>query len=319
MTQAFKYSFDNKRYHTYNYYLKSTYHNKVAKIAIDANFTCPNRDGTKSSGGCIFCNAVGSSDFSSVYTGDLLKQYKDYKNTYIDPKWPNAFTIPYFQAFSNTYGPLSKIKNMIEPFLKLEEVKEISLATRSDCLTEEIINYLNSLTSKIEVWLEIGVQTSNNESLKLMNKGETFEEIKNNLKLLDNTDIKVCLHIINGMPNETEKDMLKTINDISEIRYHAIKFHMLEVLKGTKLAKLYEENPFHILTRDEYLDILIKQLEMLPPEIIIERINGDASKEELIAPLWISNKTDFRNQLDMEMARRDTYQGKKYECQYISA
>lgn len=313
MVNNFKYTSDNKRYHTYNYYLKKRYDNKTAKIAIDANFTCPNRDGRKSVGGCIFCNGVGSSDFSSVYTGDLLKQYNDYKETYIDSKWPNAYTIPYFQAFSNTYGPLSKIKSMIEPFLNLKEVKEISLATRADCLNEEIIAYLNSLTDKLEIWLEIGIQSSNEESLKFMNKGETFKEIKENLKLLDNTNLKVCLHIINGMPNETEEDMLKTIDDINDLRYHAIKFHMLEILKGTKLAMIYEAKPFHILTKEEYLDILIKQLERIPADKIIERINGDARKEELVAPLWITNKTDFRNKLDQEMVKRNTYQGKYYE------
>lgn len=314
MKSNFAYTLDNKRYHTYNYYLKSTYKNKVAKIAIDANFTCPNRDGLKSTGGCIFCNGVGSSDFSSTYTGDLIKQYNDYKETYIDPKWPNAYTIPYFQAFSNTYGPLEKIQKMIEPFLNLEEVKEISLATRADCLTKEIVDYLNSLTSKLEIWLEIGIQSSNEESLKFMNKGESFKEIKENLKLLDNTNIKVCLHIINGMPNESEEDMLKTIDDINTLRYHAVKFHMLEILKGTKLAMIYEAKPFHVLTRDEYLNILIKQLEKIPADKIIERINGDAQKDELIEPKWITNKTDFRNQLDLKMVELDTYQGKNYEC-----
>ena len=313
MNSRFEFSLDNKRYHTYNYYLKNKYDHKVAKVALDAGFTCPNRDGSKGIGGCIFCNGKGSSDFSASFRDDLLDQYREYKEKYIDPKWPDAYTIPYFQAFSNTYGPLTKIKGMIEPFLKLDEVREISLATRSDCLSKEIVNYLDSLTSNITVWLEIGIQTSKEKTLAYINRGESFKEIKENLKILDNTNIKVCFHLINGLPGEDKKDMLNTIRDINELRYHALKFHTLLILKDTPLAKIYEDKPFKLLSKEEYLDILIDQLQMIPKEIVIERILGDIAKEELIAPRWILNKTDFRNSLDKEMVLRDSYQGKAYE------
>lgn len=311
---TFKYTFDNKRYHTFNYYLKNTYNQKVAKIALNANFNCPNRDGTKAIGGCIFCNAKGSSDYSSPYVGNLIEQYQEYKEKYIDPKWPNAKTIAYFQAFSNTYGPISKIKNMIQPFLEKKEVVEISLATRADCLNEEIVEFLNSLTKTKVIWLEIGLQSSKDESLKFLNRAETFKEFKEKMKLLENTNIKVCIHLINGIINETKSDMLKTIKDLRNIKIHAVKFHMLEILKDTKLSFLDKINNYKMLNLDEYIDILISQLELLNPEIIVQRICGDASFEELIKPLWVRDKLKIRNELDKKMKELNSWQGKYYEC-----
>ena len=307
----FKYTLDNKRYHTLNYYFKQKYGHKVAKVIIDADFTCPNRDGTKGVGGCAFCSLKGSGDANVALHKSILEQYEANKAV-MNRKWDNTYYIPYFQSFTNTYGPLHKIKAMIEPFLDMEEVCGIALGTRSDCLEDDVIDYLNSITAKKEIWIELGLQTSNDYTSNLMNCCHTFDDFKDAINRLSKTNIKVCVHIMNGLPYESEEDMLQTIKDINHLPFDAIKFHMLHVIKDTALAKLYEVEPFDILTKDEYIDIVIKQLELLKAEVIVERVTGDPIKDDLIAPDWTLNKTVVRNDIDKEMYRRDTYQGKYY-------
>ena len=309
---TFKYTLDNKRYHTFNYYLKNKYHQKVAKVIIDGHFTCPNRDGKKGYGGCIYCSSFGSGDSNLNIKEDVLTQYIRNKEV-MDRKWNNGLYIPYFQSFSNTYGPLSKIKGMLEPFLDKEEVAEIAIATRCDCLNEEIINYLNSITNKKPIWIELGLQTTNFKSSKYLNLGYNFDDFKKAISLLEDTNIKVCVHIINGLPNETKEDMLKTIKDINHLKFDSIKIHMLHILKDTKLNEIYQKEPFNMLGRDEYIEIVVKQLELLKPEVVIERLTGDPIKEELIEPNWVLNKTTILNDIDKLMAKLDTYQGKYYE------
>ena len=312
MNNPFKYSLDNKRYHTFNYHLKTKYNHKVAKVILDADFTCPNRDGTKGIGGCIFCSLRGSGDSSTAFENDILKHYYANKEI-ISHKLPDAYTIPYFQSFTNTYGPLRKIKGYVDQFLDLQEVVEISLGTRADCLEEDVIEYLDSVTKTKEIWLEIGLQTSNDETSKYINRGHDFKTFTDVMKRLENTNIHTCIHIINGLPNETEEDMLRTIDDIKDIRFDAIKIHMLHIIKNTKLAEIYKKEPFKIMTKEEYIDTVIKQLERLRPEVIIERLTGDPIKEDLIAPMWVLNKTQLLNDIDKEMVKRNTYQGKYYE------
>ncbi|MDO4500742.1 MAG: TIGR01212 family radical SAM protein [Erysipelotrichaceae bacterium] len=308
----FKYTLDNKRYHTFNYHLKTTYKGKVAKVILDGHFTCPNRDGSKGYGGCIFCSGSGSGDSNTSIGEDVLTQYKNNK-VMMDRKWNNDYYIPYFQSFTNTYGPLEKIKAMIEPFLEMEEVAEISIATRCDCLKDEVIEYLNSITNKKPVWIELGLQTSNNKTGDLINRCYTFEDFTETLKRLNKTNIKTCVHVINGLPYETKEDMLQTIKDINHLKFEAIKIHMLHIVKDTRLAKMYEEKPFDILSREEYIELVVKQLELLRPEVIIERLTGDPIKEDLIEPKWILNKTTILNDIDKLMVKLDTYQGSRYE------
>lgn len=305
---TFPYTLDNKRYHTFNYYLKTKYNAKVSKVIIDGHFTCPNRDGKKGYGGCSFCSDKGSGDSNIDISKDICEQYKLNKET-MDKKWKNKFYIPYFQSFSNTYGPLKKIKNMIEPFLKMDEVCEISIATRCDCLNDEIIEYLNSLTSIKPIWLEIGLQTANDKTEKYLNRGYDFIEFKNAINRLASTNIKVCVHIINGLPYETKDDMLNTIKMINTLKFDAIKIHMLHIIKGTRLAKEYQTNPFPIITRQDYIDIVVAQLRLLNKEIVIERLTGDPIKDDLIEPKWLINKTTILNDIDKLMAKNNIYQG----------
>ena len=308
----FEYTLDNKRYHTFNYYLKNKYHQKVAKVIIDGHFTCPNRDGKKGFGGCIYCSSNGSGDSNLNIKDDVLTQYNKNKLV-MDRKWNNGLYIPYFQSFSNTYGPLDKIQAMLEPFLDKEEVAEIAIATRCDCLDEEIVNYLNSITLKKPIWIELGLQTTNYESSKFLNLGYNFDDFKKAISLLENTNIKVCVHIINGLPYENKEDMLKTIKDINHLKFDSIKIHMLHILKDTPLEKYYKDNPFPILSREEYIEIVVKQLELLKKEVVIERLTGDPIKDELVVPTWVLNKTTILNDIDKLMAKLDTYQGKYYE------
>ncbi len=308
----FEYTLDNKRYHTFNYYLKNKYHQKVAKVIIDGHFTCPNRDGNKGYGGCIYCSSNGSGDSNLNIKEDVITQYIKNKEV-MDRKWNNGLYIPYFQSFSNTYGPLSKIKNMLEPFLDKEEVAEIAIATRCDCLNEEIVEYLNSISKIKPIWLELGLQTTNYQSSAFLNLGYNYSDFKKAIQMLENTNIKVCVHIINGLPNETKEDMLKTIKDINHLKFHSIKIHMLHILKDTTLEKYYLKSPFKILERSEYIEIVVKQLELLNKEVVIERLTGDPIKEELVAPSWVLNKTTILNDIDKLMVKMDTYQGKYYE------
>lgn len=312
MENCFKYSFNEKRYHTFNYYLKTKYNCKVSKVILDAGFTCPNRDGSKSVGGCIFCSGKGSGDSNISLSNDLLKQYQDNKKV-MDNKWPNGLYIPYFQSFSNTYGPLEKIKKMLEPFIYMDKVCEISIATRCDCLNQDILDYLNSLTFIKPIWLEIGLQSSNDNTGKLINRAHSFNDFVEALDRINNTNIKTCVHVMNGIPCETKDDMLQTIKDINHLKFDAIKIHMLHVLKGTKLGNDYLNNPFELISRDEYIELVVKQLELLKPEVVVERLTGDPLKQDLLCPDWITNKTTILNDIDKLMRKLDTYQGSKYE------
>ena len=312
MINNFKYSFNEKRYHTFNYYLKSTYNCKVSKVIIDGGFTCPNRDGSKGYGGCIFCSEKGSGDSNVDLGNDVLSQYIANKKI-MDNKWPNSLYIPYFQSYSNTYGPLTKIQKMLEPFIHMDEVCEIAIATRCDCLNDDVIEYLDSITTYKPIWIELGLQTSNDNTGEFLNRKYSFAEFNDAIERLSKTNIKVCVHVINGLPYETEEDMLQTIKDINHLKFDAIKIHMLHIIKNTKLAKIYEDNPFEILSRDKYIELVVKQLELLKPEVVIQRLTGDPIKDDLLAPEWVLNKTTILNDIDKLMRKLDTYQGAKYE------
>ena len=312
MENLFKYSFNEKRYHTFNYYLKNKYGCKVSKIIIDAGFTCPNRDGKKGYGGCVFCSEKGSGDSNIANTKDILTQYEENKKI-MDNKWPNGLYIPYFQSYSNTYGPLKKIKEMLEPFLSMEEVCEISIATRCDCLSDETIQYLDSITNIKPIWLELGLQTSNDNCGNRLNRQYNFADFISALNKLEKTNIKVCVHVMNGLPYETKEDMLQTIKDINHLKFDAIKIHMLHVIINTSLGKEFIDRPFTMISRDEYIELVVKQLELIKPEVVIERLTGDPIKEDLLAPDWVLNKTTILNDIDKLMRKLDTYQGANYE------
>ncbi len=308
----FKYSLDNKRYHTYNYYLKNKYHQKVAKVALNADFTCPNRDGSKGYGGCIFCSSSGSGDYAGNVHDHLEKQFQTISQI-MKRKWPECAYIAYFQANTNTYGPLDKIKKMIQPFLEKEDVKGIALATRPDCLSEEIVYYLSEVNQTKDVYIELGLQTIHDETSKLINRGHTYQEFLDGLALCRQYNLEVCVHIINGLPFETKEMMIETAKTLGQLDIQALKIHMLFVVKNTKLQQMYENHEFEMLTRQEYIDIVVEQLRYINPEIILERLTGDGKIDDLIAPMWSIKKVTILNDIDKQMKERDIYQGDLYK------
>ena len=305
----FKYTLDNKRYHTLNYYYQKKYGCKVFKVSLNAHFSCPNIDGTKGYGGCIYC-AHGSGEYYEDDT-DLLTQFKEVKEM-LHKKWPKAKYIGYFQANTNTYAPLSELKEKYELILKQDNVVGLNIATRPDSISDEVLDYLEELNKRTYLTIELGLQTIHEKTSKLINRGHTLEEFDSMVKKLRNRNIDVVVHIINGLPYETEDMMLDTVKHLNTLDIQGIKIHMLNIVKNTPLETLYNKEHFHILSKEEYIDIVIKQLELLNPKIVIHRITSDPDVSTLVEPTWLIKKFCLLNDIDKEMVKRDTYQGKYY-------
>lgn len=308
----FPFSDDNKRYHTWNYYLQHRFGHKCYKVPLNAGFTCPNRDGFKAVGGCTFCSALGSGEFAGKADEDLLVQYQN-GCTMMERKWPYAKTIPYFQSFTNTYGPLKKIKACIQPFLNREEVVAIAIATRADCITDECIAYLNECAQIKEIWIELGLQSIHDKTAERIHRGHTYAQFLACIERLSHTRIHICVHLINALPYETREDMLMSAFQIAQLPIHAVKLHMLHIMQHTQMAMMYQKQPFPLLSQAQYVDIVIEQLERFPAHIVIQRLTGDGKKEELLAPIWTMNKKQVLNDIDKEMQKRNTWQGRQFK------
>lgn len=307
----FKYSLDNKRYHTLNYYLKNRFHEKIYKVSLNAGFTCPNIDGTKGYGGCIYCSKTGSGEFGGNINDDLITQFNKVKEV-MDKKWHGKY-IAYFQARSNTYAPVNILKEKYETVLKLDNVIGLFIATRCDCITDECLDYLNLLNKRTYLTIELGLQTIHESTSKLINRGHTLKEFTDTVKRLRERNIDVVVHIINGLPYETKEMMLETVKFVNTLDIQGIKIHMLNIIKDTPLETLYNKEHFHVLTKEEYIDIVISELELLDSKIVIHRITADPDPKTLIEPTWLLKKTVLLNDIDKEMKRRNTYQGIKTE------
>lgn len=301
----FKYTLDNKRYHTLNYYNKTKYGCKVFKVSLNAGFSCPNK---RNSTGCIYCyNGSGENDGM-----DLISQFNKVRDNTLK-KWPNAKYIGYFQAGTNTYADTETLKSKFEPILKLDNVIGLNIATRCDALDEEVLNYLEDLNNRTDLIVELGLQTIHESTSKLINRGHTLEQFEEAVKELRKRNIDVVVHIINGLPFETKEMMLDTVRYLNKLDIQGIKIHMLFILKDTPILNLYNTTHFHVLTKEEYIDIVIEQLELLRPEIVIHRITGDPIKELLVEPSWLLKKFSVLDDIDKEMVKRDSYQGKKIQ------
>ena len=306
----FKYSNTNKRYYTLDYFYKQKFHCKIAKISLNAGFTCPNKDGTKGVGGCIYCSKLGSGDYAGSPKKSLTEQFNEIK-TIMDRKWKDTKYIGYFQANSNTYAPVNVLRKKYEEILQIDGVVGLNIATRSDCITEECLDYLEELNQRTFLNIELGLQTIHEKTNLLINRKETLQEFETAVNKLRAKKINVIVHVINGLPYETKEDMLKTIRYVNKLDIQGIKIHMLHVIKDTKLAEMYAQEKFHILTREEYVDIVCDELELLREDIVIHRITGDPNPDELIEPKWLIKKFGVLNEIDKEMARRNSYQGKR--------
>ncbi|MDD4035729.1 MAG: TIGR01212 family radical SAM protein [Bacilli bacterium] len=310
MSNQFPYSDDNKRYYTLNYYLRHKFNSKVFKVSLNAGFTCPNRDGTKGYGGCIYCSNSGSGEYAGNPKDDLITQFYKVKDKLIN-KWPNSKYIGYFQANSNTYASLNILRGKYETILKLDNVVGLSIATRPDAISEEVLDYLEDLNTRTFLIIELGLQTIHNKTAKLINRGYELECFTKMVNKLRKRNIKVVVHIINGLPYETKEDMIETVKYLSKLDIQGIKIHMLYILKDTPLYNLYKEKPFKVLAKDEYINIVCDQLEYLREDIVVHRITGDPKREDLIKPTWLIKKFVVINDIDKELKRRNSYQGIK--------
>ncbi len=303
----FKYTLDNKRYHTLNYHYKTKYGKKVFKVSLNAGFSCPNK---ANSNGCIFCSRLGSGDFAGNVQDDLVTQFNKVKNMMLK-KWPDAYYIAYFQANTNTYAPVNILKEKYESVLNIPNVIGIDIATRPDCINEECLKYLCELNKRTHLTIELGLQSMHDSTLKLINRGHDLKTFDDCVKRLRDNNIEVVVHIINGLPYETKDMMLDTVKHLNTLNINGLKIHMLYLIKDTDLYDIYLHKPFSILTEEEYIDIVINQLELLSPEIVIHRITGDPNKKDLIAPTWLLKKVQVIDNIDKEMVKRDSYQGKR--------
>lgn len=307
----FPLSDDNKRYHTYNYYLRHRFGKKVYKVPLNVDLGCPNRDGTKGIGGCAFCSAKMSGDFAGNPQDDILTQYNDIK-VKMSRKWADGLCMPYFQAGSNTYADVGTLREMYYTALSLDNVAGISVATRADCIDEEKAQLLGELSEKTYLTVELGLQTIHDATSLAMNRCSTYEDFLAGYEMLRRNNVNVAVHIINGLPNETREMMIETVKELSRLDIHSIKIHLLHILKGTPLAQMYENGEFSAMKMDDYVNLVCDQLELLPKEIVIQRVTGDGAKDDLIAPLWSLKKFCVMNEIDKELGRRNSWQGKNF-------
>lgn len=301
----FKYSLDNKRYHTLNYHLTNKFKTRVFKVSLNGNFSCPNFKNNK---GCIFCSAMGSGDFAGNKNDSLLKQFNDVKRM-LNNKWPDTKYIAYFQANTNTYAPVDVLKKKYEEALTFPNVVGLSIGTRPDAISDECLNYLKDLNKRTYLTIELGLQSMHDKTLRLINRGHGLKCFDDCVKKLRQNNINVVVHIINGLPYETKKMMFDTVKHLNTLDIQGIKIHMLHVLRNTELEKLYKKDKFHILTKEEYVNIVCDQIEELNENIVIHRLTGDGKKEDLIEPLWTLKKVSVLNDVDKELSKRNTYQG----------
>lgn len=310
MKSPFIYSDDNKRYHTYNYYLRHRFGKKVFKVSLDAGFSCPNRDGSKGVGGCIYCSDKRSGDFAGNSCDDISVQFDNVREV-LHKKWSDAVYIPYFQAGTNTYGDFSRQKELFTRAVNFKNAVGLSVATRGDCIDERVADLFYELSKDKYVTVELGLQTIHDKTAKLINRCHSYEDFLKGYNLLKERGINVCVHLINGLPFETRDMMLETVREVSKLNPHTIKLHLLHIIRGTALERLYEKEKFHVFELSEYAQLICDQLELIPPEVVIQRITGDGVKEDLVAPLWSLKKFCVMNEIDKEMQRRDSWQGKK--------
>lgn len=303
---------DGKRYYTWNQHLRNEFGFKVFKVALDAGFDCPNRDGTVAFGGCTFCSVAGSGDFAGDRVDSIADQYEKVKSK-MNQKWKSGKTMAYFQAYTNTHAPLHILKEKFEAALAQEEVIGISIATRSDCLPDEVVEYLAELNKRTYVWVELGLQTVHERTAQLINRAHDFPSYVEGVTKLRKHGIRVCTHIINGLPLEDNEMMMETVREVAKLDVQGIKIHLLHLLKGTPMVKQYEKGMVEFMERDAYIQLVADQLEVLPPQMVIHRITGDGPINLMIGPMWSLNKWDVLNGIDAELERRGSWQGKYFK------
>ncbi len=301
-----------KRYYSANEFFRNKFGKRVIKVALDGGFTCPNRDGTKGVGGCIFCSQSGSGDFAGSRLMSIREQFYKGKEV-MDKKWSDGLYMAYFQAFTNTYAPVEHLRQLYMEALEIPEVCALSIATRPDCLEGDKIDLLAEMNGIKYTCVELGLQTSNEKTAKLINRCFDNDCFENSVKRLSDRGIDVIAHIILGLPGEDKEDMQRSVKFAVDCGIKGIKLQLLHVLKGTKLAEAYAAGEFECLDIYDYTDVVVGCIESLPPDVVVHRITGDGNGADLIAPLYSKNKKMVLNNINGEFVKRDTYQGRKWQ------
>lgn len=304
----------NKRYYTYDYFLKRTYGGKCAKIPLDAGFSCPNMDGKCGIGGCIYCSSRGSGDFAASAALPIAEQY-EITRAKLSKKWSVERTIPYFQARTNTYAPLEIIKEKFEAALECDGVVAMNVATRADCLPDDVVEYLSELAERVDLTVELGLQTVHDSTAELINRGHTYAQFVEGYEKLRraNPKIRICVHIIFGLPTETDEMMIQTAKVVGKLLPDMVKIHLLHVIRETELAKWYESGEYIPLERERYIELVATVLQYFHKDTVIARLTGDGVGEDLLAPDWSRKKTTVINDIDKYLYTHDMWQGKLFE------
>ena len=310
----FPYSDTNKRYYTYDYWLKTTFGGKCAKIPLDAGFSCPNMDGTCGTGGCIYCSGRGSGDFAEESTVPLWEQY-DRQREFLAKKWPTERCIPYFQARTNTYAPTERLRQVFEEALIYPGAVGMNIATRADCLPADTVMLLRELSERTVLTVELGLQTACDTTAARINRGHTYADFLEGYARLREGAPRalICVHLIFGLPGEDETAMLDTVKQVAELGPDQVKIHLLHVLRGTALGEMYEAGDYTPMEKEAYVEAVVRALEWLPPACVVARLTGDGAAEDLLAPSWSRRKREVLNAIDQRMVELDTWQGKKYK------
>ncbi|MBU9721047.1 MULTISPECIES: TIGR01212 family radical SAM protein [Bacillaceae] len=306
--------FGDKRYYTWNNHLRTEFGEKIFKVPLDGGFDCPNRDGKVASGGCTFCSERGSGDFAGDRKDDLVTQFRTIKDN-LHRKWKAGKYIGYFQAYTNTYAPVEELREMFEVILEQDDVVGLAIATRPDCLPDDVVEYLAELNERTYLWVELGLQTVHQRTADLINRAHDYACYVEGVEKLRKHNIRICSHIINGLPLEDHHMMMETAKEVAKLDVQGIKIHLLHLLKKTAMVKQYEKGLVQFMSAEEYINLVCDQLEVLPPNMIIHRLTGDGPADLMIGPMWSLNKWEVLNGIDHEMKRRDSWQGKLYEAQ----
>jgi len=300
-----------KRYRDLNSFLKDRFGVRVQKIPLDAGLGCPNRDGTISTNGCIYCDRRGSGTGALTERGLSIREQLDQGIRWAFRRYGARKFISYFQSYTNTYAPLDHLKELYDTSLSHPAVVGISVSTRPDCVNEDVLDLLKSYQDRYMVWLELGLQSSHNRTLSLINRGHDVEAFQKSVDLACRKGIEVCAHVILGLPGEQKEDMIQTARYISSLPVQGVKIHLLYIIKGTELARIYSKGDYRCLEMDEYADLVVEFIEHLRSDMVIHRLTGDPLSGQLIAPQWALRKTDILDLINKRFEQKDTYQGKK--------
>ncbi|MBW1779374.1 MAG: TIGR01212 family radical SAM protein [Deltaproteobacteria bacterium] len=301
-----------QRYRDFNTYLKEIFGERVQKISLDAGLDCPNRDGTLSSKGCIFCDRRGSGTGALIDHGISIDQQIVTAKAFIQKRYKSRKFIAYFQSFTNTYAPVPRLKSLYDNALAHKDMVGLSVATRPDCVDRPVLKLISSYQSDHLVWLEYGLQSSHDKTLERIHRGHDVSCFEKSVRMADEYDINICAHIILGLPGEDRKMMLQTARFLSHLPIRGVKIHLLYVIKGTELSRLYHKGEYRCLERDEYANLVVDFLEHLPPDMVIQRLTGDPIRSELVAPSWAKEKQTNLKSIHTIFEKREAWQGRHY-------